>query len=110
MDTRTIAVKAHRARMKKRGMKRVEVSVPASQAAALRRAASMLRGTANDVARLRQTLGFTAKREDIASAVDLFAMPEPWVDAVQSEWDRAMQQVERDRKNRKLNRPRKITL
>lgn len=110
MDAKSKALKAHRARLKKRGMKRLEVSVPASEAAVIRRAASVLREQASEAARLRQVLGFARAPGRAANAVDLFAMPEPLSPAGEALWDDAMAQINRDRKDRTLNRARKFTL
>lgn len=107
MDAKAKALKAHRARLKRRGMKRLEVSVPAREAPAIRRAASILRGQSGEAARLRQILGFPGHP---ASALDLFAMTTPLSAAGEALWDEIMEQVRRDRKKRALNRPRKIAL
>ncbi len=110
MDAKSKAVNAHRARLKKRGMKRLEVSVPAGEAAVIRRAASVLREQANEAARLRHVLGFARAPGRAANAIDLFAMPEPLSAAGEALWDDAMAQIENDRKDPALNRPRKFTL
>jgi len=110
MDAKSKALKSHRARLKKRGMKRLEVCVPAGEAAVIRRAACVLREQAGEAARLRQVLGFAAELGGAASAIDLFAMPEPLSPAGEVLWDDAMAQIERDRKDSTLNRPRKLTL
>ena len=110
MDAKSKALKSHRARLKKRGVKRLEVSVPAREAAVIRRAASVLREQAGEAARLRQILGFAPEPGGPASAVDLFAMPEPLSPSGEALWDDAMAQIERDRKDSTLSRARKLNL
>jgi hypothetical protein len=110
MDAKSKALKAHRARLKKRGMKRLEVCVPTGDAAVIRRAACVLREEAGEAAPLRQILGFAAEPGRVANAIDLFAMPEPLSPAGEALWDEAMAQIERDRKNSTLNRPRRLSL
>lgn len=110
MDAKTKALSAHRARLKKRGMKRLEVWVPAREADVVRRAASVLREQSGEAAQLRQVLGFPRQAERPASAVDIFAMNAPLSPAGEALWDEAMERIQRDRKNRALNRPRKIAL
>jgi hypothetical protein len=110
MDTRLHAVRAHRARMKKRGMKRLEVYVPTGEVAVIRRAAAVLRERMGEAARLRQVLGFAREPDRAATAVDLFAMPEPPSPAQDALWDDVMGRIERDRKDRKLSRARKLAL
>ncbi len=55
-STRVKALTAHRSRLKKRGLARVEVQVPAADADLIRRAAQSLRGEADTAARLRVQL------------------------------------------------------
>ncbi len=110
MDAKSKALKAHRARLKKRGMKRLEVCVPAAEAGVIRKAASVLREHSGEAMRLRQLLGFAAEPGRATSAADLFAMSEPLSPAGEALWDEAMAQIERDRKNSALNRPRKLSL
>ena len=110
MDAKSKALKAHRIRQKRRGMKRLEVCVPAGEAAVIRKAASVLREQAKEGARLRQLLGFDAKSGGQASALDLFAMSEPLSAKGEAAWHDAMVQIERDRRNPALSRARKFTL
>jgi nucleotidyltransferase/DNA polymerase involved in DNA repair len=110
MDAKSKSLKAHRARLKKRGMKRLEVSVPAGEAAVIRKAASALRERAAEAARLRQTLGFAPEPGRAANALDLFAMPEPLSAAGEALWADAMAQIENSRKDPALSRPRKFSL
>jgi hypothetical protein len=110
MDAKTKAVKAHRARLKRRGMKRLEVWVPASETAVIRKAASVLREHARETARLRQLLGFGAEPGRKASALDLFAMPEPLSAKSEAAWDDVMEQIQSDRKKPAHSRARKLAL
>lgn len=110
MDAKSKALKAHRARLKKRGMKRLEVCVPAGEAAVIRRAASVLRGQTDEAVRLRQILGFAPELGTVANAADLFAMPEALSPAGEVLWDDAMIQIERDRKDTRLSALRKSAL
>jgi len=110
MDAKVKALKAHRARLKKRGIKRVEVSVPVREAAVIRKAAAVLREQAGEARRLRQILGFAPEGARTANAVDLFAMTPPLSPAGEALWDAAMEQIERDRKDFALNSPRKLAL
>jgi len=106
MATRSKALNAHRARLKTRGMKRLEVSVPISEAAVIRKVAAVLREQAGEAARLRQILGFPPGGGGAENAVELFAMTEPLSPAGEALWQAAMAQIERDRKDSALNRPR----
>ena len=110
MDARSKALKAHRRRLKRRGMMRLEVSVPAREAAVIRRAAAILRGQSAEAARLRQVLGLSREAGRPANAADLFAMTIPLSAAGEALWDEAMTRVRRDRGDRALNRPRKVAL
>jgi hypothetical protein len=110
MDAKTRAVKAHRARLKTRGMKRLEVSVPTREAPVIRRAASVLRGQSAEAAQLRQVLGFSREAGRPARALDLFAMTTPLSTAGEALWREAMGQVLRNRRDRTLNRARKVSL
>jgi hypothetical protein len=110
MDAKSKAVKAHRARLKRRGLKRLEVSVPSGEAAVIRRAASALREQAGEAARLRQILGFAPEPGRVANSVDLFAMPEPLSAAGEALWNDAMARIEDDRKDPALSGLRKSAL
>ncbi len=110
MDARTKALKAHRTRLKKRGMKRVEVSVPRAEAAVIRKAASALREQSGEAARLRQILGFPASSAGAENAAELFAMTEPLSPEGEALWDAAMTRIERDRKDLTLSRSRDAPL
>jgi len=110
MNARLNALRSHRQRLKKQGLKRLELVVPNSEAAVIRRAASVLREKSRDAAKLRQLLGFDRAARRAATAVDLFAMPEPPSATGDRLWDRAMAKIERDRRDRSLNRARKFQL
>jgi hypothetical protein len=110
MDARTKAVKSHRRRLRKRGFKRVEVQVPASEVAVIRKAAEILRNPTTDAAHLRRHLGFEAASGQALTALDIFAMPESLSAAGEKLWGTAMKRIERDRKNPRLNRPRDVDL
>ncbi len=110
MDTSSKAVNAHRTRLKKQGLKRVEVSVPAREAVVIRKAAAVLRGPRVDAARLRLLLGFAADNNRVTNAAELFAMPERPSPTGEALWDEAMAEIERDRKDPALNRRRKVAL
>ena len=84
--------------------------MPAREAAVRRKAASVLREQTGEASRLRQVLGFPSERESAAGAVDLFAMPVALSPAGEALWNEAMAQIERDRKDSRLNRPRKLAL
>lgn len=110
MDARTRAVKSHRTRLRQRGFKRVEVQVPAAEVEVIRRAAAVLRDPTEEAARLRRHLGFESERGRALTAIDIFAMPEPLSAEGERLWEQAMKQVARDRKDRRLNRPRDVDL
>lgn len=110
MDARTRAVKSHRTRLRRRGFKRVEVQVPAAEVEVIRRAAAVLRDPTEEAARLRRHLGFESERGRALTAIDIFAMPEPLSAEGERLWEQAMKQVARDRKDRRLNRPRDVDL
>ena len=109
-DARTRAVKSHRARQRRRGLKRVEVQIPADEVAVIRKAAAILRHATEEATQLRQHLGFEDAGGRALTALDIFAMPEPLSAEGEQLWKTAMGQLARDRKNRRLNRPRSIKL
>ncbi|MGB7037287.1 MAG: hypothetical protein WBD71_17375 [Xanthobacteraceae bacterium] len=110
MDATAKAVKAHRARLKRRGLKRIEISVPAREAAVIRRAAAVLREQSGEAARLRHVLGFSREAGRAANALDLFAMAAPLSGKGELLWDEALETIQRVRKDRALSRPRKVAL
>jgi hypothetical protein len=107
MDAKSKALKAHRARLKRRGLKRLEISVPADEAPVIRRAASVLREQSSEAARLRQILGFPPEPGRAVDVIDFFAMPEPLSAAGEALWDDAMARIEKDRKDPTLSGLRK---
>jgi hypothetical protein len=110
MDARTKAVKSHRNRLRRRGCRRVEVQVPADEVAVIRKAAAILRNPTQEAAQLRRTLGFAPKPGRALTALDIFAMPEPLSAEGERQWKQVMKQVERHRKDPRLNRPRDVEL
>ena len=75
-NARVNALAAHRNRLKKRGLARVEVQVPAEDAELIRRAARSLRGEADTAARLRvQLLGLLGARAELGLKELLAAAP-----------------------------------
>lgn len=110
MDVRTKALKSHRARLRRRGFKRVEVQVPTGEVDVIRKAAAILRHPTEEAAQLRRHLGFEPERGRARTALDIFAMPEPLSAGGERLWEQAMKQVARDRKDRRLNRPREVDL
>ncbi len=75
-NTPVKALTAHRSRLKKRGLARVEVQVPAADADLIRRAAQSLRGDAETAARLRvQLLSLLGPKEPPALKELLGAAP-----------------------------------
>lgn len=110
MGASSKALKAHRERLKKRGMQRLEVSVPAREAPVLRRVAAILREQSAEAVRLRKALGLGREAAHSANSADLFAMTTPLSAAGEKLWDEAMTLVRRDRNDRALNRPRKTAL
>jgi hypothetical protein len=104
------ATKRYRDRRRKRGLKRLEVQVPAVEADVIRKAAQILRAQAEEATRLRAHLGFAPKVGRAPSALDLFAMKEPLSPTGEALWDQAMAQVERERKDARLNRSRNFDL
>ena len=105
MDARTKAVKSHRRRLRKRGFKRVEVQVPASEVAVIRKAAEILRNPTTDAAHLRRHLGFETASGQALTALDIFAMPETLSAAGEKLWGKAMKQIEQDRKRSSAQSP-----
>ena len=109
-STQRQAIKRYRERRRKRGLKRLEVQVPAGEAAVIRKAAAILRDQAEDAARLRDHLGFEPRPGGVQSAFDIFAMTPSLSPEGEALWDEAMAQVERDRRNPALHRPRDVDL
>jgi hypothetical protein len=104
------ATKRYRERRRKRGLKRLEVQVPADGAAVIRKAAAILRDRTEEAKRLRVHLGFSAEPRLSMTALDAFAMREPLSPEGEKLWEEAMTQVEGDRKDPALGRLRGIDL
>jgi hypothetical protein len=116
MDAQTKALKAHRKRLRARGMKRVEVVVPACDTALVRQVAAGLRDDDATARRFRAAIQGAASpacRVDSglpASALDVFAMTEPLSAEGERLWNEIMEQIERERRDPVLNRPRDVDL
>jgi hypothetical protein len=104
------ATKQYRERRRRSGLKRLEVQVPADEVAVIRKAAAILRDHAEDASRLRIHLGFDPTLGSHASALDIFAAPEPFSEQADLLWNDAMARVARDRKDKKHNRARDVDL
>ncbi len=84
-NTRAKALAAHRNRLKKRGLARVEVQVPAEDTELIRRAARSLRGEADTAARLRvQLLGLLGAGAELGLKELLAAAPLDDIDLTRS--------------------------
>jgi hypothetical protein len=104
------ATKRYRERHRKRGLKRLEVQVPADEADVIRKAAAILHGQAEEAMRLRAHLGFNAESRHALTALDAFAMKEPLSPQGEALWEDAMAQVGHDRKDPVLSRLQDIDL
>ena len=109
-DAQLRATRRYRERRRKRGLKRVEVPVPSRETAVIRKAAAVLRGPANEAKRLREPLGFNSEPGTAPTALDVFAMEESMSPHAEALWDEAIGQVQRERRDASLNRPRKVDL
>jgi hypothetical protein len=104
------ATKRYRERRRRSGLKRLEVQVPAQEAAVIRKAAAVLAGQPEDARRLRIHLGFDPEPSHPLTALDVFAMKEPLSPEGEALWDKVMRQIDRDRKDPMLGRPRDVDL
>jgi hypothetical protein len=104
------ATKRYRDRRRKSGLQRLEVQVPAAEADVIRKAAEILRAQAEEAKQLRAHLGLGAEPGGPKNALDIFAMVEPLPPAAERLWEQAMRQVERERKDASLHRPRDVNL
>jgi hypothetical protein len=104
------ATKRYRERRRWRGLKRLEVQVPAQDTAVIRKAAAILGGQAEEARRLRLHLGFDAEPSRPLTALDVFAMNEPLSPEGEALWEQAMRQIDGDRKDSVLGRPRDVDL
>jgi hypothetical protein len=105
-----LAIKRYRENRRKRGLKRLEVQVPETEVAVIRKAAEILRDQATEAIRLRALLGFGPEPGGASSALDVFAMTEALSPEGEALWDEAMAQVERERRDPGLSRTRDIDL
>ena len=103
-----LATKEYRERRLTRGLKRLEVQVPATEVAVIRKVAAILCEQPKETSLLRQHLGLAPRHAQ--SALDIFAMQEPLSPEDEVLWDDAMAQVERERRDPVLNRLRDVDL
>jgi hypothetical protein len=107
MDDRTKAVKSHRKRLRTRGMKRVEVTVPARDAKLLRELAAVLRtggAPARKLASSLRDIEGNRKEPTIAEVMD--SLP----DISGPEFDAVFDEIERFRHDPVLNKLRDVDL
>jgi hypothetical protein len=104
------ATKRYRERRRKRGLKRIEVQVPAPEADVIRKAAAILCSQPREAARLRAHLGFEPNPPHAMSALEAFAMNEPLSPQGEALWEEVMRQIERERKDPTLGRVRDVEL
>jgi hypothetical protein len=104
------ATKRYRERRRRHGLKRLEVQVPTQEAAVIRKAAAILRGQPEEAMRLRIYLGFGPEPSQPLTALDVFAMKEPLSPEGEALWEKVMKQIDRDRKDPVLSRPRDVDL
>ncbi len=104
------ATKRYRERRRRSGLKRLEVQVPAQEAAVIRKAAAILRGQPEEAMWLRVHLGFAPEPGNALSALDAFAMKEALSPQGEALWKDVMRQIERDRKDPLLSRSRDVEL
>jgi hypothetical protein len=93
-----------------RGLKRLEVQVPAPDAAVIRKAAAILGSQPEVARRLRIHLGFGPEPSHALTALDVFAMKEPLSPRGEALWEKVMRQIDRDRKDPVLGGPRDVDL
>lgn len=107
MDARTKAVKTHRKRLRTRGMKRVEVTVPSKDADLVREVAAVLRANTATAQRLRTALRQATDNgaePTIAQAMD--TLP----DISGPEFDAFFEELERARRHPTMMKMRDIDL
>lgn len=103
-----LATKEYRERRRTRGLKRLEVQVPTTDVAVIRKVAAILREQPTEATRLRQHLGFAPRHAQ--NALEIFAMPEPLSPEGEALWEEAMAQIERQRRDSTLSRLRDVDL
>lgn len=103
MDARTKAVKTHRKRLATRGMKRVEVTVPARDAGLVRQIASALRENGPEAQKIRQA---PSRKKHLSAAEVIDAGP----DISSPEFDPVFDEIEQLRRDPVLQRAREVDL
>jgi hypothetical protein len=104
MSAQSKAVKAHRKRLRNRGLKRVEVTVRAENVALLRDVAAKLRTSAGETKRIKAALTTTSnKKRSLAEALydPIIAGPE---------FDDVFEEIERSRRDPEMMKTRDIEL
>ena len=107
MDARTKALKTHRKRLRARGMRRVEVTVPSRDAKLIREIAATLRAGGSAGRRLGSSLRRITdegKEPTVADVID--AGP----DISGPEFDAAFEEIERLRHDPAVQKPRNVDL
>lgn len=103
MDARTKAVKTHRKRLRRRGLKRVEVTVPAQDTELVREIASALRANGPEAQTIRQA---PSRKKHLSAAEVIDAGP----DISGPEFDSVFDEIERLRRDPVLQRAREVDL
>src|SRR5262245_50556971 len=104
------ATKRYRERRRKSGLKRPEAQAPAREAAAIRKAAAILRERPTSAIKPRAHPGIDTEPRRTRSALDACAMNEPLSSQGEAMWEEIMMRIERDRKDPVLNRLRDVDL
>src|SRR5262245_23567419 len=104
------AIKRYRENRRKRGLKRLEVHVPATEVAVIRKAAAILRDRRPEAAKLRTLLGFDIQPGQPSSVLDIFAMTESLSPEGEALCNEAIAQIERESRDPSLTRTRDIDL
>ena len=105
MDARTKAVKTHRKRLRTRGLKRVEVTVPARDAKLVQQIAWVLRTDGPTARRLASSLReITKGRKEPTIAEVMDSLP----DISGPEFDAVFEEIERFRHDRVANKLRDV--
>jgi hypothetical protein len=104
------ATKRYRERTRKRGLKRLEVRVPADDVPVIRKVAAILRDQPREAALLREHVRRGHSTSPALSALDAFAMTEALSPDGEALWDDAMAQIERERRDPLMSRARDVEL
>lgn len=107
MDARTKALKTHRKRLRNKGLKRVEVTVPSPDAKVVREVAALLRAGGASARRLAASvrqIGGAGKEPTIAEVMD--SLP----DISGPEFDAVFEEIERVRHDPVANKLRDVDL